>query len=45
MAWKLEPGYPADFIIIDKDPLGISDKELRNIKILETYVGGQRVYP
>lgn len=41
---RLEPGYLADFIIIDKDPLGISDKELRNIKILETYVGGQRVH-
>ncbi|WP_446751942.1 amidohydrolase [Vulcanisaeta sp. JCM 16161] len=42
---RLEPGYLADFIIIDKDPLSVSDKELRNIKILETYVGGQRIYP
>ncbi|ADN51172.1 amidohydrolase [Vulcanisaeta distributa] len=42
---KLEPGYLADFIIIDKDPLNIDEKELRNIKILETYTGGQRIYP
>ncbi|MGC9152466.1 MAG: amidohydrolase [Vulcanisaeta sp.] len=41
---KLEPGYLADFIIIDKDPLSIDDKELRNIKVIETYIGGQRVY-
>ncbi len=42
---KLEPGYLADFIIIDKDSLNIDEKELRNIKVLETYAGGQRVYP
>ncbi|MGC8606166.1 MAG: amidohydrolase [Vulcanisaeta sp.] len=41
---KLEPGYLADFIIIDKDPLSVGDKELRNIKVLETYTGGQKVY-
>ena len=42
---KLEPGYLADFIIIDKDPLSVSDKELKDIKVLETYVGGERIHP
>ena len=42
---RLEPGYLADFIIIDKDPLSVSDKELKDIKVLETYVGGERIHP
>jgi predicted amidohydrolase YtcJ len=42
---RLEPGYLADFIVLDKDPLGVDDRELREMKVLETYVGGVRVYP
>lgn len=41
----LTEGKLADFIIIDKDPFTIEEKELRNIKILETYVGGRRIWP
>lgn len=39
---NLEPGKFADFIVVDEDPF-FTD-ELRGIKTLETYVGGQRVF-
>lgn len=41
----LEEGKLADFIVIDRDPFEVNEKELRNIKVLETYVGGKKVYP
>jgi len=41
----LEEGKLADFIIVDRDPFEVSEKELRTIKVLETYVGGKKVYP
>lgn len=41
---SLEVGKYADFIVVDKDPFSVEDKELKNIKILETYVGGKKVY-
>lgn len=40
----LEQGKLADFIILDKDPLSVSEKELRELRIIETYVNGKRVY-
>ncbi|MEM4717635.1 MAG: amidohydrolase family protein [Desulfurococcaceae archaeon] len=40
----LLPGSYADFVIVDRDPLNLLDKEIRSIKVLETYVGGERVY-
>lgn len=40
----LLPGSYADFIVVDRDPPGLVDKEIKNVKILETYVGGKRVY-
>jgi len=40
----LEPGKYADFIIVDKDPLEVNPKEVRNIRILATYVNGLEVY-
>lgn len=39
---KLLPGMYADFIIVDKDPFTVDHRELRAIKILETYIGGMR---
>ena len=40
----LEPGKYADFIVVDKDPLEVDPKEVKNIKILATYVNGLKVY-
>jgi len=34
----------ADFIVVDRDPLLSSPTELRGTVVLETWVGGQRVY-
>jgi predicted amidohydrolase YtcJ len=41
----LEVGKLADFIVVDRDPLKVDGKNLRNVKVLETYVGGVKVYP
>jgi predicted amidohydrolase YtcJ len=40
----LAPGLQADFIVVDRDPLLSSPTELRATVVLETWVGGQRVY-
>ncbi|RSU18822.1 amidohydrolase [Sphingomonas koreensis] len=40
----LAPGMLADFIVVDRDPLLSSPTELRGTVVLETWVGGQRVY-
>jgi predicted amidohydrolase YtcJ len=41
---SLEPGKLADFIVIDRDVLTIPTDELKDIKALETFVGGELVY-
>lgn len=41
----LEVGKLADFIVVDRDPFTVDEKELKNIKVLETYIGGKRVWP
>jgi hypothetical protein len=40
----LEPGLRADFIIIDRDPTLATPDELRQTKVLETWVGGEKVW-
>ena len=41
----LEVGKFADFVVVDRDPFEVDERDLRNIRVLETYVGGNRVYP
>ncbi len=38
---SLEVGKYADFIIVDQDPFEIERKQLKKIKVLETYVAGK----
>lgn len=40
----LEAGKLADFVVLDKDPLSIEPKDVRSLQILETWVGGRKVY-
>jgi predicted amidohydrolase YtcJ len=41
---SLEPGKWADFIVVDRDYFEIPAAEIDDIKVLETWVGGRRVY-
>jgi len=41
---ELKPGLRADFVVIDRDPLLVAPNELRATRILQTWVGGERVY-
>jgi len=41
---SLEPGHFADFILVDRDPFQITPEAIRETKVLETWVGGQRAW-
>jgi predicted amidohydrolase YtcJ len=40
----LQPGYRADFVIVDTDPLESTPQQLRATRVLETWIGGERAY-
>jgi predicted amidohydrolase YtcJ len=40
----LEPGKLADFIVVDRDVIHVPVDELKDVKVLETFVGGKKVY-
>jgi len=42
---SIDVGKLADFIIIDRDPLEVEPRDLKNVRVLETYVGGKSVWP
>jgi predicted amidohydrolase YtcJ len=41
---RLAPGERADFLVLDGDPFEADPRELREIRVLETWIGGQKVY-
>jgi predicted amidohydrolase YtcJ len=41
---RLAPGLAADFVLIDVDPLLATPDALRGARVLETWVGGNRVF-
>jgi predicted amidohydrolase YtcJ len=41
---SLEPGKFADFIIVDRDLMKVSENELHGAKVLQTYMDGKNVY-
>jgi predicted amidohydrolase YtcJ len=40
----LEPGKLADFVVVDRDPLTVPEKELLTMNVDQTYLGGKLVY-
>jgi predicted amidohydrolase YtcJ len=41
---RLEPGFLADLVVLDRDPEKVSPKELLGTKVLRTVVGGETVF-
>lgn len=41
---SLEKGKWADFILLDADPFEVSEREIANIGVLQTWVAGRRVW-
>ncbi len=40
----IEPGKLADFVILDKDLMLVPANEIRDVKVLGTYIGGKKVF-
>ena len=40
----LREGYAADFIVLDRDILELPSEEIDQVKVEETWIGGQRVF-
>jgi predicted amidohydrolase YtcJ len=41
---SIEPGKLADFVVISQDITELSPKDILNIQVLKTYIGGRLVY-
>lgn len=41
---RLEPGFLADYIVLDRNLLSCTPREILNTKVLETVVGGKTAY-
>ena len=42
---RLAPGYLADFVVLDRDPLTTNPSDLSGIQVRATWVGGLQVWP
>lgn len=41
---RIAPGMRADFVIVDRDPTMVAPAELRQTRVLETWVNGEKVW-
>jgi hypothetical protein len=41
---SIEPGKFADFIILEKNIMKVPEDEIPNIKVLQTWVNGEKVF-
>lgn len=41
---RIAPGMRADFLFVDRDPTMASPSQLRDTRVLETWIGGRKVY-
>jgi predicted amidohydrolase YtcJ len=41
---SLAVGERADFVVVDRDPLLVSPAEIRSTRVLQTWIGGERVF-
>jgi predicted amidohydrolase YtcJ len=44
LSGRLDPGEPADFVVLDRDPRDAGAGDVREIEVLATYVAGKEVY-
>ena len=44
MIGSLEPGKWADFVVIDRDIFKIPAEQIGKTQVLQTWMGGKRVY-
>ncbi len=40
----IREGALADLVVLDRDPFSVSNDDLRNLRVVETWVGGKRVW-
>ena len=41
---QIKEGMYCDFVVLEKDLLNVDVQTIKDVKVLETYVGGKRVY-
>jgi predicted amidohydrolase YtcJ len=41
---SIEPRKLADFVVLDRDILSCEDEEIRELQVLQTYLGGELVF-
>jgi predicted amidohydrolase YtcJ len=41
---SLQPGFLADFIVLDKNPLEVTENELLELKVTQTWIDGKLMY-
>ena len=40
---RIAPGFRADFLLVDRDPMTAAPADIRNIKVLQVWIGGRQM--